>query len=275
MLLLFQCLVCMINLFVNVVYMKLLVFILGTLFGSFFLVIGTRLPLKDNVITGRSRCDNCYHELKWLELIPVLSFLFLGGKCRYCHQKITIEHLIVEIITGLLFLYGYHCYGLTVSYGIYLTILSLTIIIFISDMKYMIILDSPLVLSIILIIFFRYFELGLINTIYSIIYGILLFIVMFLIKKLGDYMFKKESLGGGDIKLAFLMGLVLGYPGIGFRLGLISIIFASFLALPYAIGSLYIHKKNELPFGPFLIASVLIIYLFIDKFTNLLILFLL
>lgn len=253
--------------------MEIVFFILGTLFGSFFLVIGTRLPLKENVITGRSRCDHCLHELAWFELLPIISFIFLKGKCRYCHQKISKSHFIVELITGILFLFGYLYFGFTLKLGIYLVNLSVALIIFISDMKYMIILDSPLIIGSFFIIVLRYFELGLKSTLYSIIYGVILFVVMFLIKKLGDFMFKKESLGGGDIKLAFLMGLTLGYPGVGFRLSLISIVFASFLALPYAIASLYLNKKNELPFGPFLIFSMLIIFIFIEKFTNLFVFF--
>ena len=78
---------------------------------------------------------------------------------------------------------------------------------------------------------------------------------MYLIKLIGDKVFKKESLGGGDIKLSFFIGILLGYPAIGFKLGLISIIFSSFLALPYAISQVYLNKKNELPFGPFLIST--------------------
>lgn len=243
-------------------------FIFGALFGSFYLVIGTRLPLKENVITGRSRCDHCKKTLKWYELIPIISFIFQKGKCNHCHKKISIEHLIVEIITGILFVVGYLIYGLTWDLGIYLILTSLTILIFISDFKYMIILDSPLVISSILLVFITYEKSGLKFTLYHLIYACLLFLTMYLIKIIGDRLFKKESLGGGDIKLSFVTGLVLGY-----QLGLISLIFASFLALPYAVLSLYLNKKNELPFGPFLISSALIIFIFIEKFTNLLIFF--
>lgn len=247
--------------------------LIGALLGSFYLVIGTRLPLKDNVITGRSRCDHCHQVLSWFELIPIFSFLFLRGNCRYCHQKIDISHFLIEVFTSLIFLWAYLYFGLTYRLGIFLVIFSVAIIIFVSDMKYMIILDSPLIIGSILVLVFRYFELGLKGITYGIIYGICLFIIMLLIKKLGDFLFKKESLGGGDIKLAFLMGLTLGYPKEGIYLGLISIIFASFLALPYALASLYLIKKNELPFGPFLISSMIIIYIFIDKFRNILVLF--
>lgn len=253
--------------------MGILIFILGLILGSFYLVVGTRLPLKENIITGRSRCDNCHTTLKWYDLIPLLSYIILKGKCRYCHEKISSEHIFMELATGILFLIGYFYFGLTIKFAIYLVLISIALIIFVSDFKYMIILDSPIVIGSILIIILKYFEIGLKNTIMAVLYGIILFFIMLLIKQIGDFIFKRESLGGGDIKLAFLIGLSLGYPGIGLRMGLIAIIFASFLALPYAIGVVYLNKKNELPYGPFLIASLIIIFTFLDKFSNLLILF--
>ncbi|MBE6156888.1 MAG: prepilin peptidase [Firmicutes bacterium] len=253
--------------------MGILIFIIGAILGSFYLVIGTRLPLKENVISGRSRCDHCKNNLKWYELIPLISFIIQRGKCRNCGKKISFDHLLMELITGLIFLIGYLYFGITIKLGIYLVSVSVALIIFVSDFKYMIILDSPLIIGSVLIIILRYFELGFRNTLYSCFYGIALFLIMFFIKLIGDKIYKRESLGGGDIKLCFLIGLTLGYPGIGLRISLISLIFAAFLALPYAIASLYINKKNELPFGPFLISSMIIIFIFIEKFTNLLVFF--
>ena len=253
--------------------MGILIFIIGTILGSFYLVVGSRAPKGENVITGRSRCDYCHHPLKWYELIPLFSYIFQRGKCRYCHKKIAVEHFLWEIITGGLFLFGYYYFGLTIKFYIYLVIISVAIIIFISDFKYMVILDSPIIIGSILVLILKYFELGLDDALTAFVYGFALCIIMYLIKLLGDHLFKRESLGGGDIKLAFLIGLTLGYPGIGLRMGLISLIFASFLALPYAIANIYLNKKNELPYGPFLIASMIIIFIFIDKFTNLLVFF--
>lgn len=251
----------------------LLIFILGTFLGSFYLVVGTRLPLKENIITGRSRCDSCKTTLKWYELIPIFSFVIQLGKCNTCHNKIGREHLFIELLTGFLFLVGYLYFGYSIKLGIYLVITSVTLIIFISDFKYMYILDSPIIIGSIIVLILRYFELGLRNSFYSLIYGVVLFIIMYLIKLLGDVLFKRESLGGGDIKLCFLIGITLGYPGIGLRLGLIALIFSAFLALPYAIGQIYLNKKNELPYGPFLASSMVIIFVFIEKFSNLLVFF--
>ena len=253
--------------------MGILMFIIGAILGSFYLVIGTRLPKGENIITDRSRCDNCKEKLEWYELIPIISYIIQGGKCRHCHKPIKIVHLIIEIVTGLLFLFGYLYFGLTIKLGIFLVITSLALIIFISDFKYMIILDSPLIIGSILLIILKYFEVGFKDTFISILYGIVLFIFMYLIKLLGDNMFKKESLGGGDIKLSFIIGLTLGYYGIGLRMGLICIIFSAFLALPYAIASVYLKKKNELPYGPFLISALVVAFIFFDKFKNILIFF--
>lgn len=253
--------------------MELLMFYLGAILGSFFLVIGTRLPKEEDAIKGRSHCENCKHTLSWYELIPIFSYLFLKGKCLKCKKRISSDHLFVELITGLLYLIGYLKYGISLEYLTYIISVSVAIIIFISDLKYMIILDSPIIIGSILILIIRYFEVGLKGAFHSLLYGILLFVVMYLIKLLGDKLFKKESLGGGDIKLSFLMGILLGYSGIGFRLGLIALIFSSFLALPYAIASLHLNKKNELPFGPFLISAAIIVYVFIEKFMRLFVFF--
>ncbi len=253
--------------------MAILLFIIGAIFGSFYLVIGTRLPKGENVINDRSRCEYCHKELKWYELIPIFSYVIQKGKCNNCGKRISIEHLIMEIVTASIFLIGYLYFGLTLKLGIFLVIVSVTLIIFVSDFKYMIILDSPLVIGSILIIIIRYFEVGFNGTLYSIFCGIILFFFMFLIKLLGDKMYHRESLGGGDIKLCFLIGLTLGYPDIGIRMSLIALIFSAFLALPYAVATIYLIKKNELPYGPFLISSMVIVFTFIDKFSNLLGLF--
>ena len=253
--------------------MGVLIFILGAAFGSFFLVVGTRLPKKEDIVFKRSSCEYCQHVLSWYELIPIFSFLFLKGKCHNCHKKLDKEYIVIEIITSLLFLVGYLYYGLCLEYLVYLISISVAMIIFISDFKYMIILDSPLIVGTILLSVVKYFEVGLIDMLYSYVYGIILFVIMYLIKLFGDIVFKKESLGGGDIKLCFFIGFMLGYPNKGLLLGLVSLVFSAFLALPYALTSVYLNKKNELPYGPFLISSSIIILVFIEKFSKIIILF--
>ena len=248
--------------------MVVLLFIIGACLGSFYLVVGKRLPKNEDIIFSRSKCDNCNHTLFWYDLIPIFSYIFLRGKCKYCHKKISITNLLIEISMGLLFSIGYIYMGFTFRYFIYLVLISLMVLIFITDFSYYIILNSPLVVSSILIIILKLIYNGYKDTILSILSGIVIFLVMYLIKIIGDKIFKRESLGGGDIKLSFVIGLILG-----FRLSLISLILSSFLALPYSVASLKLQKNNEVPFGPFLVSSLFIVFLFYDKFINIINLF--
>lgn len=244
--------------------MKILSFILGTILGSFYLVLGTRLPKNEDIVKSRSRCDNCKKVLKWYNLIPLVSFIFQRGKCSSCGQKISSEHFFAEIFTGLLFLLTSIYFSFGYNYLVGLIIVSLMVIIFISDFKYMIILDSPLVVSVVLIIILKLIYFGFKTTIYSIISGLILFLIMLLIEKLGNLILKKDSLGGGDIKFAFLMGLTLDV-----KLGIVALVLSTFLALPYAVASVKIMKSHEFPYGPFLAGALFIVFFHLDKFTNL------
>ena len=244
--------------------MKILSFILGNIMGSFYLVLGTRLPKGEDVVKSRSRCDNCKKILKWYNLIPLVSFIVQKGKCSSCGQKISSEHFFAEIFTGLLFLLTSIYFPFGYNYLTGLIIVSLMVIIFISDFKYMIILDSPLIVSIVLIIILKLIYFGFKTTIYSIISGLILFLIMLLIEKLGSLILKKDSLGGGDIKFAFLMGLTLDV-----KLGIVALVLSTFLALPYAVASVKIMKSHEFPYGPFLAGALFIVFFHLDKFTNL------
>ena len=244
--------------------MKILSFILGTIMGSFYLVLGTRLPKNEDIVKSRSRCDNCKKVLKWYNLIPLVSFIVQRGKCTSCGEKISSEHFIVELITGLLFLLTSIYFPFGYNYLTGLIIVSLMVIIFISDFKYMIILDSPLVVSVVLIIILKLVYFGFKTTIYSIMSGLILFLIMLLVEKLGSLILKKDSLGGGDIKFAFLMGLTLDV-----KLGIVALVLSTFLALPYAVASVKIMKSHEFPYGPFLAGALFIVFFHLDKFTNL------
>lgn len=245
--------------------MRLLWFVLGTILGSFYLVVATRLPKGEDVVKSRSKCDSCGYTLKWYNLIPILSFLFQKGKCSNCGKTISIEHFLVELITGLLFLFASFFFPLGYSFYVALIVISLLIIIFISDFKYMVILDSPLVVSFILIIILKIIYFDFNNILYSIISGVAMFSLMMIIEELGEIILKKESLGGGDIKFSFLIGVILG-----FKLSVVALVLSTFLALPYAIASLKLMKSHEFAYGPFLAGALFIVYFHIDKFNYLL-----
>ena len=140
--------------------MNILWFILGTILGSFYLVVATRLPKGEDVVKSRSKCDSCGKVLKWYNLIPLISFIIQGGKCSYCKKSISIDHFFVELFTGLLFLLASFCFPIGYEFFVSLIVISLMIIIFISDFKYMVILDSPLVVSAILVVILKLIYLG-------------------------------------------------------------------------------------------------------------------
>ena len=245
--------------------MEVLLFIIGACLGSFYLVVGKRLPINEDIFFSRSKCDNCKKNLKWYDLIPIFSYVFLKGKCRYCGKKISPLNLIIEISMGMLFALGYHFIPVGYNLYAYFVLISLVMLIFISDFSCYILLDSQLIISRILLFILTFIYFGYTDGLIS---GILLFLGRYLIKIIGDNIFKRESLGGGDIKLAFVIGYTLG-----FKLSLIALILSSFLALPYSVASLKLQKNNEVPFGPFLVSSLFIVFLFQDKFANILSLF--
>lgn len=250
------------------IYYSIVSFIFGTVFGSFYNVAGYRLPREESLIKPSSHCPKCNHKLGPLELIPIISYIFLRGKCKNCKEKISAFYPIFELITGLLFMISYLVFGYSIDFVIAITFISMLIIIIISDYQTMIIPDSALIVFSILLIVELFFKNG-INVYLNILDAIISLLIMFLLKKLGDFMFKKESMGGGDIKLMAVIGLVLGY-----KMAIITIFIAAFVGLIPSIYVLYKEKTNIIPFGPFLSISAIIILLFkidIDKIINLLI----
>lgn len=239
------------------VIIAIYIFIIGTIMGSFFNVVAHRLSNNESIIKPGSHCESCQHLLKWYELIPIISFLIQGGRCRQCHTKLSWWYPLIEIITGLFYLYSYLYFGLSPDFFISLVISSVLVITCITDFNYLIILDEPLVIGSIFIIIITLITSGLVATLIAILSGLLLFFFMLLVKILGDKAFKRESLGGGDIKLSFFIGLSLGY-----KLAFVNLVLASLLTLPIAFYYLVKYKDREVPFGPFLIISNFIIFVF-------------
>lgn len=248
-----------------VIYYSIIIFIFGICLGSFYNVVGYRLPKKESLIYPSSHCTKCNHKLGASELVPIFSYLFLGGNCKNCKDKISLFYPIFELMTGMLFTISYWIFGFSMDFIIAITFISILLIVIISDYQTMIIPDEVLLFGIIIIIIEIFIQSGIQNTIIAIGSGFLSFIIMFGIKKLGDFMFKKESMGGGDIKLMFLFGLVLGPI-----MSIISIFLASFLALPVSIFILKTKKEHIIPFGPFLSISAIIILLFQINFSSIL-----
>lgn len=238
-----------------VIYYSVVLFIFGTVLGSFYNVVGYRLPKGESLVKPSSHCPNCNHKLKPYELIPIFSFLFLGRKCINCKQKISWFYATFEFLTGVLFTISYLVFGFSINFFIAITLSSLLVIIIISDYQTMIIPDEVLIVGLILFIIELFIKNGFQCLMFNLLDGLICFSSMLLLKLFGDFVFKKESMGGGDIKLMFLIGMILGW-----QMGLMSIVIAAFIALPISLVILAIKKDHELPFGPFLSVATLIIF---------------
>ena len=238
----------------NTLYL-IIFFILGLLMGSFLTVVGSRIPKREDFINSRSHCDKCHHQLSYLDLIPVVSYLCLRGRCRYCKAKIDDLSTSMELFTGILFALAFYVFGFSFELFIALGIVSMLIIISVTDIKYLIIPDE------VLIFFSGYFLIiyalqgGVILALINIVYGLLLFFIMYMIMVIGNFVFKKETMGGGDVKMMFIFGLVV-HP----LLGLFVIFLGSVLALPVSLFLYYSKKQRLVPFGPFLLISLAFIY---------------
>lgn len=238
------------------IYYGVVIFIFGLILGSFYTVVGERLPEGKSIVNPPSHCPNCNHRLGIMELIPVLSFIFLGGKCKNCKSKIPVLSTLIEILTALLFLIAYIKFGISIKLFISLIFISILVIVIVSDIRYMVICDEVLIIGNILIFILLLISIGLKESFVSLVYGIASLLIMLLIKTLGDIIFKKESMGGGDIKLMFTFGLVLGIPN-----SVASIFLASFIGLPISLIMMRQNSSHELPFGPYLSIAAIILLL--------------
>lgn len=252
-------------------FILLIFFVLGLAIGSFLNVVIFRLEIEDKIVNSRSRCLSCGHQLSWKDLFPVLSFVFLRGKCRYCGRKISWQYPLVEIATGVLFVVLFsnifQNYSFTFlnifNYLSLIFIFSALAVIFVFDLRHYIIPDEviypAILVSSVLVglnslaitgafevsYFIDYFSSALLAA------GFFLFLVL---------LTKGKGMGGGDIKLGFLMGLVLGFP---------NILLALFIAfMSGAVIGLFLmamgkkKMKSMVPFGPFLIFGLLVSYFY-------------
>ena len=233
--------------------------VLGAVMGSFLGCMGYRIPNKIKTTYPSSFCNECKKLLKWYMNIPIISYIVLGGKCAYCHKPINFIYPFVEIACATLFLCNYIMFGFSMNFFISTIITCALMVTIVSDFLYFYISDRVLILSGIgIIITLLCFE-NLDVVFEHIVSSAIVFILMYLIKLLGNAIFKKESLGDGDIKLMGIVGLALGLMN-----SAISLFIASITGLVF---SLIISRKNKegiIPFGPFLLIGALITLYFSD-----------
>lgn len=239
----------------------LVFYILGIVMGSFYSLVAYRLSNDRSIVKPRSFCDNCKTKLKWYELIPIASYIVQKGRCSYCNQKISVFYPVAELLCGILFALSFAIFGFSYNFVLAILLSSLLIITLITDLNYYIIPDEINIFFAIAIFILNIFRLGIINALIYVGYGLIIFIIMYLLMLLGNYLFKEESLGGGDIKLLFVLGMTVSLVS-----SLLSITIATFIALPIALYIFIKNKDKAIPFGPFLVTGFLLSFLFrLDK----------
>ena len=241
-----------------------IIFVLGTIIGSFLNVVILRYNTGFSFVTGRSKCMSCGKELHWYELIPFFSFVMLGGKCLGCNSKISYQYPIVELLTGVIFAGLLLRFGLTPILPFYLVVSSLLIAMSVYDFKHKIIPDGMSYTFIILSFIFLFIshpltEICSLPISLDLIAGPILFafFAFFWLVSGGRWM------GFGDAKLAIGVGFLLGFSGGVFAIMLafwIGAIVSLLLILlqKIKISKLKLSLKSEIPFAPFIILALFI-----------------
>lgn len=254
------------------VFQKILfifIFLLGLSVGSFLNCLIYRIQIKKTV-QGRSFCPRCKHQLKFWDLIPVFSFFFLRGRCRYCGEKISFQYPFVELLTGSVFLFAYLFLNpqtilSIIIFFLTLFIFSCLIVIFIYDAKYYIIpniIIYPAIITSLLIILIDCLRGDCKVSIFAILSGIFAFLLFFLI-----YFFSKgKGIGFGDVRYAAFMGFFLGFPDI-----LVGLFFSFITGAIIGLILIALNRKSRkdmIPFGPFLVLGTFIAFFFGEEIIN-------
>lgn len=247
------------------IIISIFIFILGCSISSFLGVVSYRVPKHISIIKPDSYCPNCNKPLKWYDNIPILSYIILRGKCRYCHTKIPFYGFILELVGGIFYLLSYLLIEDYISLILTIIIISLLILISYQDYETHYILDLfQFILAIFVIILILYNSLKNSYIPYDNFIGFIISLSLFiLIKLFYKYCIKHDSLGTADIILFSILGLLVGYKKI-----LIILLVSSISGLIIELIKNKITESNEIAFGPYLSLGGIIALLFGDMIIN-------
>ncbi len=244
--------------------------VVGIAIGSFLNVCIDRLPSRKSLISPPSHCDACQRKLGLLDLIPVFSYLFLGGRCRFCGARIPIRVFLVEFITGMLFLLAFWRYGLTAQFGVTAFWCCVFMVIIFIDWEHKLILDvityPAMLIAIVLLAVHTYVSGAVLlppqaTLINGLISGVVLFAFFFLI-----VIIRPDAMGMGDAKLVALIGLVSGFPLVVFSM-MIGIVLGGIVAI-VLLATKKKGRKDVIAYGTFLGIGPIIALIFAPEIIN-------
>ncbi len=238
------------------IFLYLIVFLYGIVIGSFLNVLIYRVPKKENITTTRSHCMSCGYQLKWYDLIPLFSFMVLGGKCRKCKAKISVQYPLVEGLNGVLYLAVVARYGWSIESLLYCSLFSALLALSVIDFRTY---EIP--------IGFNYFilTLGLIRVVtdlsnwleYAIGLAAVSLVLYVIYRASGG-----RAIGGGDVRLMGATGLLLGW-----KLNLLAFIFGCILGSVIHLARMWVTKADHvLAMGPYLALGVMIAVMWGNEF---------
>ncbi len=261
---------------------NIIAFIFGSLIGSFLNVCIHRMPLGKSVVWPSSHCPKCEKRIPWYDNIPYISYILLGGKCRFCKQRISLRYPLVELVTAFMFVVLFNRYRLTYEFFYYVVFVCGLLIATFVDIKHRIIPDELSIGGIILgftLNVIRGFNLepfnfspsNALNSLSGIIAGGgIIFLTGFLFDLVYFRMLKRppiqgetESMGGGDVKLLAMIGAFLGWQKV-----LLTFFIAPFFAAVIGIINLAVRKDHTIPYGPFLSLAAVLSLFWADKIIN-------
>lgn len=243
--------------------MKFAVFIIGTIIGSFLNVCIYRIPRGQSILYPSSKCTNCNTRIEFFDLVPILSYIFLRGRCRHCNNKISPMYIIIEILTGISFVFIFLKYGLVFEFFKYSIFIVILLLIAAIDIYNMNVYFSTIVIGIslaIIFLIFEYFYGYYIKTFFygGIVSGIFIYLII---------MITGGGMGWGDVEVCAIAGLFLGLKLVVFMI-MISFFLGTLIGIILLILKVK-SRKDYLPFVPFIFVASLITVLVGDKFIKL------
>lgn len=229
-----------------------IVFLYGIIIGSFLNVCIYRIPKEESIVTVGSHCMSCHHKLRWYDLFPVFSWLFLRGKCRYCGAKISFQYPLVEMVDGILYVVVFAVNGWNVDSFLYCVMVSVLLVISVIDYRTM---KIPVGAEIVLLaVGVLHLVLHLNNWLYYVIGFISVGLFLLLCALAFRAVTGKSGLGLGDVELMACAGLCIGWGH-----GLFAVVIGSVLGLIVEGTKIVVTgKKGKFPFGPYLSVGVLV-----------------
>ena len=250
------------------------VFLIGIILGSFFNVCIYRIPRKISIVKPPSACTKCGTRLKAIDLLPVFSYIFLKGKCRYCNEKVSMRYLGIEMLTGIMYVCLFYRFGFTIDFLVAIFLMSILIIVFFIDQKHFIIPNAlvlaALIGGVVVMVYNAFYPLQIYykHNAWNPLMGMMV-AVGFLgaVGLLGNFIYKTdEAMGMGDIKLFAAIGMFLGW-----QLTIVAL-FLSFLVGAAISVVLVVCKRkkrqDKIAFGTFIVVATFITIMFGQQFLS-------